>query len=784
MARILLIDSYDSFTFNLSTLIEKVTGATVITIRNDAIGSDELINDILPLFDAVVVGPGPGSPDNPDDIGVLDSLWKLTDEHVLPIFGVCLGFQSMVLGFGGSIHRLKVIKHGQPGKIQHSGESIFKGLPQGFSSIRYHSLHARISDKDNLPNGTTNGHVNGNTTSNGTRAGSGRDTSGSITPLAWLISTEDDHAERVLMAGKHLSKPFYGVQYHPESICSEYGAEVLMNFWLEAQKWSSEHGRVASQDEAKFNIMKSHYSIKPEPLTTGDLSSTTSPVQVPYKKLQLRPLVNSDSPSSTYIGADIICDELLETGNFVLLNSASEPGRWSIIGVLQPGKTNTITHYTSQSPQYAYITKWKETERSPIDLATYGSHKDGGDTNSHPSVWNFLAHYMSPKIAIYKQATTPPNAPFIGGLVGYFTYEASSLNMIPEKKPLPVSQENQTNAADVSLVDVERTILIDNQTHVLYTVSLLPGDDEWLTTTIEKIDNLQKQSGPFTSTITPLELPANPTVTMPDKEKYIAKIRASQEYLKSGDSYELCLTAQTKIEYKEVVDPWNLYKILLKRNPAPYSCFLDLPDSILVGSSPERFMSWNRQGMCEFRPIKGTVKKSPDMTRAKAEAILNTPKELGENLMIVDLIRHDLNQILHNVRADKLMSVEEYKSVYQLVSVIQGDLPNEYLGIDVLSHSLPPGSMTGAPKLRSVEILHHLEDQVPRGIYSGVSGYWSVQDEGDWSVIIRSTYMYKADLHTWRIGAGGAITILSDPEAEWDEMQTKLNTALQAFREV
>ena len=169
------------------------------------------------------------------------------------------------------------------------------------------------------------------------------------------------------------------------------------------------------------------------------------------------------------------------------------------------------------------------------------------------------------------------------------------------------------------------------------------------------------------------------------------------------------------------------------------------------------------------------------MTREKANEILNTDKERGENLMIVDLIRHDLNQLLKNVRVEKLMTVEEYHTVYQLVSVICGELPPAYKGLDLLAHSLPPGSMTGAPKIRSVHILDGLEDYIPRGIYSGVSGYWSVLDEGQWSVIIRSAFSYKAESNIWRIGAGGAITVLSDANDEWDEMKAKLESALQAF---
>jgi para-aminobenzoate synthetase len=176
------------------------------------------------------------------------------------------------------------------------------------------------------------------------------------------------------------------------------------------------------------------------------------------------------------------------------------------------------------------------------------------------------------------------------------------------------------------------------------------------------------------------------------------------------------------------------------------------------------------------------------MTLARAQEILNTPKERAENLMIVDLIRHDLHRLLGKVDVEKLMVVEEYKTVYQLVSVISGTLPEDKLetgitGFDVLARSIPPGSMTGAPKKRSVQILQQLEgDDRERGVYSGVAGYWSVCGAGDWSVVIRSAYRYDDEGEgEWWVGAGGAVTALSTPQGEWEEMCVKAESTVGAF---
>lgn len=717
---ILLIDSYDSFTFNLSTLVEKVTGAKVVTIHNDSLSAKELVEEILPLFDAIVVGPGPGSPEIPSDVGVLPALWALSEKNLIPVFGVCLGFQSMVLGFGGDISRLNVVRHGQPGEIMHSGTSIFEGLPQKYLSTRYHSLcAARIPPI--------------------------------LEELAWCTDGND----KIVMAAKHCQLPLWGVQYHPESICSEQGEKIILNFWNQARQWSQSVGRVKKYDVRRYEDML-RYSIKPNPLFGPKVSSSA-----------VKGVVNGNHPTigtlmvqwTGYDSSITMITDALDSP-FVILGSGAYPGRWSIIGVLEEGVTPVFSHYRTYHGDQVFVRKLGTSQETqyPLDRGT--------------GIWGYLADFMAPKIKAYKNSELPTDCTFIGGLIGYFGYDSAAVG---PRQPYPDSPVRRY--ADVSLVYVDRTILVDHKTNKVYVVSLRPFDTDWIDLMMSTIKKTKKKPVPPIAT----SLGEQPKVVLPDREKYISKIDKAKEYLASGDSYELCLTAQTTISFPRPIDPYSLYKILLKRNPAPYSCFMNF-DSTLVGSSPERFMSWTKDGVCEFRPIKGTVRKGPKVTREIADKILNTPKERGENLMIVDLIRHDLNQLLSNVRVSKLMTVEEYETVFQLVSVIQGDLPGDYKGLDLLAHSLPPGSMTGAPKIRSVEILEELEDHQPRGIYSGVAGYWSVHDEGDWSVIIRSAFSYAGDgLKEWRIGAGGAITILSDSEEEWEEMKTKLESALQAF---
>lgn len=828
-SRILLIDSYDSFTLNLSSLIAEVTRAEVVTIHNDSVDPNTLIENYLKFFDAVVIGPGPGSPDIAEDVGVIPHLLNLStiENGLLPIFGVCLGFQSLVLSTSGKVIRLPEPNHGQVASIEHSGNDIFEGITENFDSVRYHSLHGIIPNRDSEDT-TTDEH---------------------IIPLAW---TKDIHCEdKVLMAGKHSSKPFWGVQYHPESICSKHGGTVIQNFWKLAREWAQTNGRltkIEDSDGSYSNLLKL-YSIKPHAFKTdiskevSDESTFINAVnsrleEVTYLSTNLTEIQREyETKISTNYATVLICEELHKSGQeFVLMNSAANPGRWSIIGLIEPGKTICIKHYNEYDPDYVFVHPFeKDTKKRYASIPENEKRLKLGE-GSNNGIWGFLSSYMSPKIERYKKSINidgrlkssgeyvvgmaPPGALFCGGLTGYLSYEApQNLDSYPSKIKLQKLTASHTELneplrpyPDVNMVDIEKCILLDSETGTAYVLSLvdkpLNQPPKWMQETCSLIESTLVK---YLKGEDKLEIPnmchelfknvsadEEVKIEMPNKDHYIDHIKKCQEELRAGNSYELCLTAQTKIILPEPIDSWDLYKILYKRNPAPYSCLFDFPEATLCGSSPERFMNWSgTTGKCQFRPIKGTVKKGPHVTFESASAILNTPKERGENLMIVDLIRHDLNSLLSNVQVKKLMGVEEYKTVYQLVSVITGDLNLEankgydtksYSGFDVLIHSLPPGSMTGAPKIRSVEILRELEDWVPRGIYSGVSGYWSVLDEGDWSVIIRSAFRYKNEVspnepnsQIWRIGAGGAITILSDPEDEWHEMSIKLESALQAF---
>ena len=895
--RILFIDAYDSFSNNIVSLLETRLHVEVFKIKIH----DEILDfpGFLTSFTAVVAGPGPGDPGKSSDVGWIQALWKLEKDEEVPVLGVCLGFQSLVLGFGGSVERLSEPRHGIVRKVRSNGRSIFSGV-DNVRTVQYHSLHATLGhDFGFTPEDTANAVFHFRPTSR----------CPDLLPLAWdysidnvpntaAVSSAKDTAF-VLMAVKHRIKPFWGVQFHAESISSNEDAQkVIINWWHAALRWMMESRK--SNASLGISLYQSPSLQIPQyisPKVINNLGSllqyfgycgTTRKMQNHYvdsrhsdiidckpKKSRLAtktdvydgPVTGARKQSSEVISRRInigqltvpkICTALeLHDKDMVILDSEQhqrkEVGEFSIIGTVSPDSLKF--QYNIGDP---HIRQISGTKTKFISLGAYSG-----------SFLAFLKAFLR-----QKQQVTNSNrsVPFWGGLMGYTSYEAC-LETLDVRGNLVKNAHVNHEKPDVSFVFVERSIVIDHISCNVYIQSIKPADHEWVSETsslLETLDTPLKK----TSLIPPFKT----QTCLPDEELYKSQVRACQESIRAGDSYEICLTTEATIKTSISLSTWDLYQCLRSINPAPFAAYLRLGNLTLLSSSPERFLRWtrpsrkrnnkandedednNKTSICQFRPIKGTVKRQPDpeqppLTLAEATALLSTPKERAENLMIVDLIRHDLHGVVGsgNVTVPKLMVVEEYATLFQLVSVIEGVLsvdssnaieetknkndadthhnsPNQEpthitpprkenpTGIDVLSASLPPGSMTGAPKLRSCQLIQALE-QRNRGIYSGVVGYMDVGGGGDFSVVIRSAVRWDTchspdtgqedhddeldDLNdvesssatsdtrtqaqeegegdTWTIGAGGAVTALSTEDGEWEEMMAKLRSTLRLF---
>ncbi len=270
-----------------------------------------------------------------------------------------------------------------------------------------------------------------------------------------------------------------------------------------------------------------------------------------------------------------------------------------------------------------------------------------------------------------------------------------------------------------------------------------------------------------------------------DEAWYAGAFDAVQEHLHAGRSYEVNLTY--RVTAAAPADPVSVYLGLRRRSPAPYAGCLqhDVEGARgwLLSASPERFAGVDDHRVVEARPIKGTLPRggTDGEDRALAARLADDPKSRAENLMIVDLLRNDLSRVCHpgTVEVPTLMTVESYAQVHQLVSVVTGRLRDDVSTVGALRSVFPPGSMTGAPKLRTMEIIDEVETS-PRGVYSGAFGWVRPDGRADLAVVIRSLTT-AGDGH-WTLGTGGAITVRSQVDEELEESYAKARAILSVLR--
>ncbi|WP_323875537.1 aminodeoxychorismate synthase component I [Aeromonas veronii] len=255
------------------------------------------------------------------------------------------------------------------------------------------------------------------------------------------------------------------------------------------------------------------------------------------------------------------------------------------------------------------------------------------------------------------------------------------------------------------------------------------------------------------------------------RAEYGEKFARIQEYLAAGDCYQINLTQRFSAPYQG--DEWQAYCLLATANKAPFSAFIRLPDSALLSLSPERFLLLDGRHI-ETKPIKGTRPRHPDpaIDRQVARELAQADKDRSENLMIVDLLRNDIGRVSRpgSVSVPHLFAVESFPAVHHLVSTIHGELDARWQGVDLLRACFPGGSITGAPKIRAMEIIEELEPQ-RRNAYCGSIGYLSQHGRMDTSICIRTLIAEAGRLHCW---AGGGIIADSDADSEYQETYDKV----------
>jgi para-aminobenzoate synthetase component I len=362
-----------------------------------------------------------------------------------------------------------------------------------------------------------------------------------------------------------------------------------------------------------------------------------------------------------------------------------------------------------------------------------------------------------------------PGLPFSGGALGYFSYDLGR-----RVERLPVLAKADVPMPDMAVGIYGWAVVVDHEQRRSYLVTDGRDErtlDEW-STLIEAVQvSLPVAFCPSFSVRTAVK--ANMT-----KDEYGSAFARLRKYLRDGDCYQVNLAQRFSARAEGVA--WDAYKYLRQLNPAPHSAFMLTPFGAVLSSSPERFLKVEN-GHVETKPIKGTRPRAADPARdaALAEELRASLKDRAENVMIVDLLRNDLGKVCRvgSVSVPKLFAIESFATVHHLVSTIVGELKPDQHAVDLLRGCFPGGSITGAPKIRSMQIIEELEPH-RRSVYCGAIGYIGHDGNMDTNIAIRTLVYSDGWMHAW---AGGGIVMDSSMESEYQESLDKAAAMLRLF---
>lgn len=373
---------------------------------------------------------------------------------------------------------------------------------------------------------------------------------------------------------------------------------------------------------------------------------------------------------------------------------------------------------------------------------------------------------------------TVKGIPFVSGGVGYFSYDLKKF-----VEELPDISMDDLELPDCIICFYDTVVTYDNITgRCFISSSGLPEEDpeKNAVRARERLKGLKRKlsCGPSRLKAGSYFAEDGSLRSNFSKDAYIKAIQKAKEYIKRGDIYQVNLSQRFSAEID--VDPFALYSHLRKVSPAPFSSYLGFGDVAILSSSPERFLLAD-QGRIETRPIKGTRPRGRDPVSDKAleKELLLSPKDRAEHVMIVDLERNDLGRVCEygSVRPEEFVILERYANVFHLVSTVSGRLKRGISPIDCLLAAFPGGSITGAPKIRAMEIIEELEP-VKRSVYTGAIGYISFDGRIDTSIVIR-TFVIKKNMAYFQVGGG--IVADSDPELEYEETLHKAKGLMEAL---
>lgn len=382
-------------------------------------------------------------------------------------------------------------------------------------------------------------------------------------------------------------------------------------------------------------------------------------------------------------------------------------------------------------------------------------HRDSADERTAP--------FAAQKALLERLPHEVPDSdlPFLGGLIGYWNYDLGH-----RLEPIRGSAATVADLPDSRVGLYDWAIIQDHHRREAWLVASAPRRDQvlaWL-----------DASSP---TIAPFRL-TGPFQPEQSREDYLARFEAVQRYIRAGDCYQINLAQRFSAPYSG--DLWHAYLRLRRATPTPFAGFIAWDDQGILSLSPERFLHC-ADGHVETRPIKGTRPRGRTETedRALAEALTGSVKDRAENVMIVDLLRNDLGRVCRpgSVRVPQLCALESYANVHHLVSVVTGELDVERSPLELLAAAFPGGSITGAPKVRAMQIIDELEPSA-RSTYCGSLGYVDVRGRMDTSIAIRTAVADRGTLHLW---GGGGLVADSRGEEEYTETLDKIRHLMEAL---
>ncbi|KAL4425476.1 hypothetical protein ABPG75_009492 [Micractinium tetrahymenae] len=885
--RTLLIDNYDSYTYNLYQLLGDVNGELPTVLRNDEVDWPTVHARLeAGEFDNVVISPGPGTPQRAADVGI--SMALLQAQLPIPTLGVCLGFQALALAHGGTVDHAPEPVHGRLSSVRHSGHPLFEGIPSGpaYAVVRYHSLlveeaslpaclepiawtcgeHHALQLAGSSGGGSTAAVAAAPGAANPVAAAAdGAAANGTAQPhhQPWRRQglQQQDGGGAVLMALAHRSLPHYGVQFHPESVATGYGLALLRNFaaltWhhrglpvpslppvllpqLAGPPGTSMPPRPWAQPQPQGNL-RLHYQALP-----GVLAAAGGSEALFWHLFGSRSSSDADAAGAGKCAVAASSEAEAAEDTWWLDSATTDRGRFSFMGGRGGSLWRRIEYHLPPPPAAAGQLAGGSMANGHAANGLHGGSSNGSSCTGGLAVqgtlvltaadgsvqelrtdfFGWLQDLLERQrccVGLEEAQALPFN--FWGGLVGYLGYELKA-ECGGSRRPAAggAAGNGAAPAPDAAFFLADQLLAVDHYTDAVYVLALYDHGSEgsqqearqWVAQTAEWVQALvaqqaapganghgepwPQQNGSAAAVRGAGEQPPHsgaqqqgagtaqpapgPFRLREGRRQYLKNVGACMQALHDGESYEVCLT--TMLSRQAAPDAVQLYRTLRRVNPAPYAAWLRFGAGAphLCCCSPERFLRGDRGGLLEAKPIKGTAPRFPSDPEADARSaaeLAASEKDRAENLMIVDLLRNDLGRVCTpgSVHVPGLMQIESYATVHQMVSTVRGLRQPDASIVDCLRAAFPGGSMTGAPKIRTMEIIDKLE-KGPRGVYSGSMGYISFNDTFDLNIVIRTAVLAEGRIS---IGAGGAIVVQSDPEGEYEEMRLKARALLRAIGE-